>query len=146
MATVSRNKVLKDREESRKALESMLQLIVVTVDYIRNYTETCRGSLLLLILALNCGADTHIEIFITQEYKKKIDDFKEKFREQMELLQFCVALEAFKGIHSLGASIRISFDFRANIYPRARLEIEGDTSFCDGALQNRRRSDVPGRH
>ena len=91
----------------------MLQLIVVTADYIGNYSETCRGSSLLLILALNRGADTHIEIFITQEYKKKIDDFKEKFREQMELLQFCVMLEAFKGIHSLGAPMRISLNFMA---------------------------------
>lgn len=43
LSITTRVDVLKERVESRKALDRMLQLVAEIADYIRNYTETVTG-------------------------------------------------------------------------------------------------------
>ena len=43
LSITTRVDVLKERVESRKALDRMLRLVAEIADYIRNYTETATG-------------------------------------------------------------------------------------------------------
>ncbi|TFK66218.1 WD40 repeat-like protein [Pluteus cervinus] len=83
LSITGRVDVLKERHESRIALESMLQLIAAITDYICNHVETVT------------------DFLITQEYTAKIDDFRGKFKEAFKWFELCVALEVFKGVHIL---------------------------------------------
>lgn len=44
----------------------------------------------------------YVDVLFTQEYKKKIGEYQKRFDDSMKSFDFCVLLEAFKGVHSLG--------------------------------------------
>ena len=93
--------VLEDREESRAALENMLDLITQIADYICEHTSKIRrpsGSMVLFSSANDYLAGQ----FLAGQLKQKIEEFKKEFARAKEAFDRGIDIEILYKVHKLG--------------------------------------------
>ena len=96
---------LKHREESRVAMEHMLDLITQIADYICAHTSKIRGPLSSLVSLTLSDYYRAVQLFLAK-LKKKIEEFKKEFARAKELFDCGVDIETYCKVLKLGECSR----------------------------------------
>jgi hypothetical protein len=136
---------LREREETRKAVERLLDLVAEAANYIRNHTQTRFFGLYSTSLESACLTDQPEDGLLKNAYAKTIEDLKKKFTQATTAFNESVAMETFKGVHQLqlaaGELHRMPLPLFINTSPffRTRDNASHAGTIAERALSIRRR-------
>jgi hypothetical protein len=92
---------LRKREETRKAVERLLELVAEAANYIRNHMQTRIFGLYSTPLESAYPADQGEDGLVRDAYAKTVKDFKQKFAQAIIAFHESLEIEMFKGVLQL---------------------------------------------